>query len=152
MHEHQVALARELQGAVERAVVVIAVQHHLGAKVEDRLHLDVGSGLRHDDHRGDAAAVRGERHALGVIAGGGAHHAATGSQLGQVSDAVVGAAQLEREHRLQVLALEQHAVPEPAREPCRKLEGRFDGDVVDARLENSLDVGTRHPPQLSGVP
>ena len=50
-----------------------------------------------------------ERHALRMVAGRGADHAARGHGRGQVRDLVVGAAQLEGEHRLQVLALEQHA-------------------------------------------
>jgi len=114
VHEHQVAGALELQRLLERAVVVVPVQQHFGAEVEDRLHLDVRSGLRHHDHRGHAAAARGKRHALRVVAGRGAHHAAPGGRLRQVRDAVVGAAQLEREHRLQVFAFEQRVVAEAA--------------------------------------
>ena len=34
MHEHQVALARELERPLERAVVVVAVQQHLAAEID----------------------------------------------------------------------------------------------------------------------
>ena len=59
---------------------------------------------------------------------------------------VVRAAQLEREDGLLVLALQQHAVAEPARQRGRELEGRLDRDVVDLRRENLLQVvdGHRH--------
>ena len=40
----------------------------------------------------------------------------------QMRDLVVGAAQLEAEDRLQVLALEQHRVAETAREARRRIE------------------------------
>ena len=57
---------------------------------------------------------------------------------------VVGAAQLEGEHGLQVLALEQHAIAQAARQALGRLERRFDRDVVDARLEDLLDVVVVH--------
>ena len=63
VHEHQVALARELQRPLEGAVVVVAVQHDLAAQIDDRLHLDLRGGLRHDDRRRRcrAAAPRAPR-------------------------------------------------------------------------------------------
>ena len=76
MHENQIALARQRQRALERAVVVVAVQHNLRAEVGDRLHLDVRSRLRHDDDGRNAAPFRAERDALRMIAGRGAHDAA----------------------------------------------------------------------------
>src|ERR1700730_5371618 len=135
MHEHQIALARKLKCLFERAVIVIAVYHHLGAEIDHRLDLDGRGGLRNDDRR---------RNSLRVIAGRGAHHTAPRTRFRQVGDAVVRAAQLEREHRLQILALQQHLVAEPPRQARRLLQRGFDGDVVDARLEDSLYVGTRH--------
>jgi len=62
VHEHQVALARELQRALVRTVVIIAVQHHLRTEIDHGLHLDGLGGLRHDHDRGDAARPRGERY------------------------------------------------------------------------------------------
>jgi biosynthetic threonine ammonia-lyase long form len=140
MHEHQVALAHDGLRVVVGTVVVVAVQHHLAAEVADRGHLDAGRGLRHHDHRRDAAALGRQRHALRVVAGRGADHAAPGRGLGQVRDLVVRAAQLEREHRLQVLALEHHAVFQALREARRMVERRFGGHVVDAGLEDSFYV------------
>ena len=70
----------------------------------------------------DETAVRSECYALRVIAGRGTHHAAACRELGQMRDAVVGSAQLEGEHGLQVLALKQHLVAEPPREPGGFLE------------------------------
>jgi len=81
VHEHQLALTRQPQRLLERAVVVIAVYQHLGAQIDHRLHLDVRGGLRHDDHRRNAAPPGGERDPLRVIAGRGAHHAAPRTSL-----------------------------------------------------------------------
>ena len=53
---------------------------------------------------------------------------------------VVRAAQLEREHRLQVLALEEQAVAEARESARRELERRLDRDVVDARLQDPLEI------------
>ena len=41
MHEDEVTLARQHQGALERAVVVIPMQHDLRAEVPDGLHFDL---------------------------------------------------------------------------------------------------------------
>ena len=110
--ERQPPLARYLDRLLVGVVEIVAVQHHLAAEVEHRLDLDVRRGLRHHDHGRNAAAARRQRHALGMVAGRGADHAAAGDGLGEVRDLVVGAAQLEREDRLQVLALEQDPVAE----------------------------------------
>jgi hypothetical protein len=58
-----------------------------------------------------AELLRRQRHALGMVAGRGADHAALALRRRQVGDLVVGAAQLEAEHRLHVLALEQMRLP-----------------------------------------
>ena len=67
-----------------------------------------------------------------MVAGARGDHAAGALRGAEVRDPVVGAAQLEAEDRLQVLALEVHAVAQPRRQPRRGLERRFAGDVVDA--------------------
>jgi hypothetical protein len=53
---------------------------------------------------------------------------------------VVGAAQLEAEHRLLVFALEQHVVAEAARQAARRLQRGFTRHVVDAGGEDALEV------------
>ena len=110
--ERQSPLARHLDRLLVGVVEIVAVQHHLPAEVAHRLDLDVRRGLRHHDHGRNAATARRQRHALRVVAGGGADHSAAGDRLREVRDLVVGAAQLEREDRLQVLALEQDPVTE----------------------------------------
>ena len=62
----------------------------------------------------------------------------------QMRHLVVRAAQLEREHRLLVLALQQDAVAEPARQRRRELERRLDRDVVDLRGQDLLQVVDGH--------
>ena len=54
----------------------------------------------------------------------------------QVRDPVVGAAQLEAEDRLQVLALEQDLGAEAPRQPRRRVERRLPAHVVDAARED----------------
>ena len=66
------------------------------------------------------------------------------SRRRQVRHLVVRAAQLEREHRLLVLALQQHAVAEPARQRRRELERRLDRDVVDLRGQDLLQIVDGH--------
>ena len=59
----------------------------------------------------------------------------------QPDDLVVGAAQLEREHGLQILALEE-GPRTPSRCDMRgiEIERALDGDVVDARAEDLLGI------------
>ena len=90
-----------------RRVVIIAVQQHLGAQIEHRLHFDLRCRLRHHDHGWNRAALCRERYALRMIAGGGADDAALRNGLREVGYLVVRAAQLEGKNRLQVLALEE---------------------------------------------
>ncbi|MNN45548.1 hypothetical protein D3C81_1598910 [compost metagenome] len=98
-------------------IEAVAVQHHVSAQGLDRRHLDARRGGRHDDGRGRAAFRRRQRHALRVIARRGADDAARQLSLAQVGDTVVSAANLEREHRLQVLALQQDRAIQSRRKP-----------------------------------
>ncbi|CAM3335916.1 hypothetical protein PSFL111601_19885 [Pseudomonas floridensis] len=72
-------------------------------------------------------------------------HYATSRFLGrQLRQLVIGAANLEGEHRLLVFALEQHLIAEPLGQLPRALQRSFDGDVVDAGGEDFLDVLFKH--------
>jgi hypothetical protein len=57
-----------------------------------------------------------------------------------VGDLVVGAAQLEAEHRLHVLALEQDAVAAARGKVEAQVERRFDRHVIDAGVEDFFEV------------
>ena len=122
MNEDQIALPRERQRALERAVVIVSMNHNLPTEVDDRLHLDVRRRLRHHNDRRNAASFRGQRYALRMIAGRSAHDAALRGGFRQVRNPVIGAPQLERKHRLQILALQHHAVAEPARQARRLVQ------------------------------
>ena len=74
--------------------------------------------------------------ALCVVAGARRDHAARALSLREVSDPVVGAAELVAEDGLEIFALEQDLVLQALREVERRLERRFLGDVVDAAVEN----------------
>ena len=67
----------------------------------------------------------------------------------QVGDLVVGAAELERKDWLLVLALQQHFGPQPRRQ-ARMGRVATRCYIVDARLENALDIGLGHEPAGTG--
>jgi len=144
MHEHHMSLAHQCQCVLIGGVVNVPVQHHFGTEVHHRLHLDGRRGLRHHDQRRDAALTRRQRHALCMIAGRSADYSALRDRRRQMGNLVVRAAQLEREHRLQVFALEQDLIAQSTRQPRRGIQRRLDGDVVDARLEYALQVIIGH--------
>ena len=122
-----------------RVAVGVARQHDLGAHAAHRVHLDPRRRLRHDDDRAQTELARGKRHALRVVAGARGDDAAGALLLGEMRDLVVGAAQLEAEDRLQILALEQHGVAETARESRRRIERRFARHVVDAAGQDVVE-------------
>src|SRR6185437_705221 len=96
-----------------------------------------------------AQALRGERHALRMVSRGGADHAARERSGLEVRHLVVRAAQLEREHRLLVLALEEHVVAQAPRDGGGALERALDRDVVHLRREDRLEVSFGlHPESL----
>ena len=119
-----------------RVGVGVTSEDDLGTEVAHGLHLDVGRGLRHHDHGRDAEPPRGEGDALRVITGARGNHAACALVWPQVRDLVVGAAQLEAEDGLQILALEQDLRAEPAREPGSRVEGRLTAHVVHAARQD----------------
>jgi hypothetical protein len=140
MHEGQPAPARQRARVRVGFVVGVSAQHHRSAARLDGADLDLRRGDRHDDRGPAAQPLGGQRHALGMIAGGGGDHAALQGGCRQSRHLVIRAAHLEGKHRLQVLALQQHATAGARRQPGRELERRLDGDVVHARREDLLEV------------
>ena len=120
------------------------MQHHLATVFAHRFDLDLGGGARHHDHRARTHGAGGQGQTLGVVAGGGTDHAALALRFTQPRQLVVGATQLERKHRLQILALKQHAVANAARHQRSGMNRGFNGHVVDAGLENPFDVLIQH--------
>src|SRR5438477_462298 len=81
-----------------------------------------------------------KRHPLSMIPGGGSYDPTRAFPGGQVRHPVVRAAQLEREHRLLILALQQHRIAEPHRQRRGDLERRFDCDVVNLGRQDLLEI------------
>jgi hypothetical protein len=138
VHEHQAPVAGEDQRVLVRLIVIIAMQHDFAAQVRDRAHLDVGRGHRHHDERGNAPGARGEGDALCVVARGCADDAARGHRRRELCHLVVGAANFERKHRLEVFPLEENAIVQAARQARRRIQRGFDGNVVYFGLENAF--------------
>ena len=116
------------------------MENHFTAERPNRADLHLRGGARHHDH-GPAAELAGTQgHALGMVAGAGGDHATAELLLAELCHAVVRPPQLEGEHRLKILTLEQHRVAEPAAEVRRRVEWRFPGNVIDAGSQDSLQV------------
>jgi hypothetical protein len=79
-----------------------------------------------------------------MVAGRGADHAALQLRSRQVGHLVVGAAQLEAEHALHVLALEVNRLLDALRQGRREFQRGFMGDVVDARGQDFLQIVGSH--------
>src|SRR5690606_23176042 len=94
MHEDEAALMSDLESPRIGGIVIVSLQNDFATQIEDSLHFDVRSRLRHDDDRRDAASARRESNTLRMIAGRGADDASLGGGLRQVRHFVVSAAQL----------------------------------------------------------
>ncbi len=130
----------QLQRVSQRFREGIAVQHHCCSSGAHTLDLDLRRGARHDDGRLDAQLTRRQCQALGMITRRCRHHAPCSLLCGQLRELVVRPANLEREHRLQVFALEQHLIAQPFGQLASALQRRFDGNVVDAGGEDFARV------------
>ncbi len=156
MDERHAGLRHERVAVRLGLVVAVARQHHLGAHRLHRIHLDPRRRLRHDDDRAQTEPLRRERHALRVIAGAGGDDTARPLPVRQMRNLVVGAAQLEAEDRLQVLALEQDFVVETLGQAWRLVERRLPRHVVDATGEHVAKKlgefgGDEHRPIVSAA-
>ncbi|MCY1366143.1 hypothetical protein D9M69_530240 [compost metagenome] len=136
------------QGFRER----VAVQHHFAATGAHAFDLDLRGGLGHDDGRFHTQHLRRQGQALCMVARRRGDHAASAFFVAQLGQLVVGAANLEREHRLQVFALEPNAVAQPLGELAGRLQRSFYGNVINARGEDLFDVLFKHrKASLSGL-
>ena len=120
--------------------IAFAGQHHLAAMALHGVDLDGRGGGGHHDHRAHVELLGRQGHALGVVAGGGADHPALEGRRAEARHLVVGAAQLEAEHRLHVLALEVNLVVNARRQVRSQVEGRLDRRVIDLGSEDLLEV------------
>jgi hypothetical protein len=138
MDEDEPPFRLELFRVCIRVVVVVAVHDHLAAQGTHGVYLDRRRGHGHHDDGRDSAALRGQCHTLGVVARGTADDAGREGVVGHRGELVVGTAQLEREHGLQVFALEPDPVACPRREVRRELERRPVRHVVDGGVADFL--------------
>ena len=140
VHEGQALLALQVQGMLVGVRVALAMQHHLAAQAPHGidLHLRCGDG-HHDDGLAPQLA-RTQRHALRMVAGRRADHTALELRGRELGHLVVGAAQLEAEHRLGVLTLQQHLVAQPLRQGLGRLQRGLLGHVIDARIQHAAQV------------
>ncbi|OIQ72741.1 hypothetical protein GALL_456260 [mine drainage metagenome] len=143
VNEGQPLLVLQGEGMGIGVAVAVAFEHdvHAGpAKGAHRVDLHLRRRRWHHDHRAAAQLVRRQRHPLRVVASRGADHAACALLVAQARHLVVRPAQLEAEHRLRVLALEQHLVVQAARQVARRIERRLDGHVVHPCVQNTLQI------------
>jgi hypothetical protein len=140
MHEGEAALPLQPLGMRQRLLVGIAAQHDLRAARRHRVDLDARRGHRHDDHRAAAELLCGERHPLRMVTGARRDHALLQPRRRQPRHFVIRAAQLEREYRLQVLALEEQPVSHALGKRGRELERRFARHVVHPRFQDPFEI------------
>ncbi|MPM92672.1 hypothetical protein SDC9_139807 [bioreactor metagenome] len=120
--------------------VGLSREYHFSTAGPDRIDLDLRGGARHDDDCAYAKLLGRQGDALRVIAGRCADHATLECLGRQLDHLVIGPPQLEAEYRLHVLALDQHRIPRPRRQPRRNLQRRLHGDVVNLRVEDLFEV------------
>ncbi len=107
------------------------MQYHLAAPCTHRLDLDLGRGARHHDGRLHAHVPSRVGQALGMVAGRRRYHTTGSLLVGQLRQLVIGTANLEGEHRLQIFALEQDSVAQSLGEKGRRVHRGFHRHIVN---------------------
>lgn len=136
----QVVQRLQARGLCLGRVEIRAVQDHGPAHARDVLVLDVGGARGHDDGRGNLQLAGRVGDALGVVAGAARDDAPPAVLCVEMGHLVVGAAQLEAEDGLQVLALEQHIALEAVAEVGRVRERRLLHDLVHLGGQDQAQV------------
>ena len=126
----------------------VAEQDDFAAAPPDRVDLDPRRRSRHDDDCPAADLGRRQGDALRMVAGRGTDDAALEFLGREAGDLVVGTAQLEREDRLHVLALEADLVAGPGGKIAGQFERRFDRHVVNLCVEDFFEIIRVHRAQL----
>ncbi len=151
MDEHQALFLDLFLRVGQRLVEGITVQHHPATPGAYRLDLDLGGGFRHHDSGLDPHVPGGKGQALGMVARRSGDHATGALFIAQLYQLVVGTADLEGEHRLQVFALEQHGIVQPLGEKVGPMDGCFHRHIVDRGTENLLYVAFQSRHQVFGL-
>ncbi len=134
----------QLQRIGQRFRKGVTVQHHLAATGTHAFDLDFRGGLGHHDRCLDPQHLGRQGQALGMVAGRCGDHAARTLFIAELGQLVVGTANLEGEHRLQVFTLEPDLVAQSLGELAGGLQRGFHGNIVNARGEDLLDVLFEH--------
>ena len=140
MHIGKFFLRGQLIGMQAGLVVTIAAQNHRCAAASNSINFDSRGCHRHHNRRPRTEFLRGQCDPLCMVAGRGANHAAFQVGRRQVRHLVVRPAQLERKHRLHILALEQYFVFQRFRTADGALQRAFDGHVVHAGGKYAFQV------------
>ncbi|MCY1439036.1 hypothetical protein D9M71_552550 [compost metagenome] len=139
-HEGRAFAVGQLQGMGQGVGEAFAVQHHLATARTHAFNLEFRGSGRHNDGGAHAQLASRQGDTLGMVAGRSGDHPALALGRAQATEAGIGTADLEGKGRLQVFALEQHLVAQAARQGRRRLQGRFDRQVVNRGRKNAPHV------------
>jgi len=140
MHEGHLVLLLQLQRVLIGIGIRITMQHHFRAATRDRLDLDLRRGGGHHDDGLAAELLCGKRHTLRMVPRRGGDHAALELLGRELRHFVVGAAQLERKHRLHILAFQQYRIANAHRQVGSKFQRCFNCHVIDARVKDAFQI------------
>src|SRR5439155_14756231 len=126
-------VVRGLDRRSERVLERLAFLLDRAAVVARRLDFRHRRVVRHEDRGGNALLARGPGDGLAVVPGARGDDARRAFLLGQASDLVDGAADLEGAGPLEVLRLEMDGPIRPARERLRSVHRRYARDSLDPR-------------------
>ena len=127
MHVHCAARLFIRAGRADGFVIAVAGQkdlHGIAAMQVDGVLLYPRRGTRHVDAGGNAEHPRGERHALGVISGGGRDNAARGFPWSKHCHAIAGSPPLVGFDGRKILALDPDFRSGPAARKNEPFHGR----------------------------
>ena len=131
MDEGETSLRLKPTGLGVGLVKALAVEDHTATLPSHSLNFDRGGGARHHDGGLSTQPLSRESHALSMIARRSTDHPTLESLPWQARHLGVGAAQLEREYRLKVLALEPNRASQALRQARHGIERALDRHIIN---------------------
>ena len=101
--EHHASLFLEHVHVGLGFIIIVTVQNNLRPQTFDRIDLDLGRGLGHDNDGLDPQFLGGQRDSLGMVPGGSRDHAGPFFLIGQRRNPVIRPPQLVGKNRLLIL-------------------------------------------------
>ena len=136
MNEGQFLRGGQVECVRACLIKVVAMNDDRCAQLADGVDLDIWRDVGHGHGGINSKMACGQGYPLSMIAGRGAYHASLLLFLSQRFQSGIGATQLERKNRLEILALEVHLDAQPFRKGIEVLQGSLTHEIIQPAMQD----------------